>query len=470
MKNIIRFLIPAMLIISSPVYTQYITQDEFLSVLKQNHPISEKELLTSKIEQEEQNSLLGSQDWNIISSVDYSHEKPMIAFSGPERIDALSAKIGIERSFWNTGGRLSSSYSSGWANIKINPAFGFPSSFFQNRFDITYTHPLLKNKKGFLERLQFDLKKYDIDFAEIQALENIENFLAESAQKYLDWVYLDEQKKIIAERLKLSEEELVRIQRKREANLVDQADVLRAEDAVRIWKQNQVLVESLWKALQAELAVLSGNDDIYDSNPHHNLYNMDQLFPLDESISKIKTDSRLIGIINVRLSQLEFANRGFDEISKPDLSLITQFNIKRLDNSLGESLIMDKPDFLVGLQYSFPYENRKAKHKIIKTNMQISQLHKQKDELILALSSVLTNLHIQITELKNILELNQDQIKSAARRTEEELKLYNQGRGELTFVIQSRDNEQNAKLTYTGNALTYHKLMIEYKALMDQIN
>jgi hypothetical protein len=39
----------------------------------------------------------------------------------------------------------------------------------------------------------------------------------------------------------------------------------------------------------------------------------------------------------------------------------------------------------------------------------------------------------------------------------------------LTFVILSQDNEENAKFIYAQNALTYHKLTIQYNALMDQL-
>ena len=79
------------------------------------------------------------------------------------------------------------------------------------------------------------------------------------------------------------------------------------------------------------------------------------------------------------------------------------------------------------------------------------------------------NLLIQIKELEAVLDLNQEQIESAQQKTEEELRLYNQGRGQLTFVIQSRDNEENAKLTYAQNALLYHKLVLQYRALVDEL-
>ena len=76
---------------------------------------------------------------------------------------------------------------------------------------------------------------------------------------------------------------------------------------------------------------------------------------------------------------------------------------------------------------------------------------------------------IQKKELDATLSGILTEIESSKRKTAEELKLYNQGRGQLTFVIQSRDSEQNAGLTYAKNALTYQKLLLQYRALTDQL-
>ncbi|MCK4358602.1 MAG: TolC family protein [Candidatus Cloacimonetes bacterium] len=451
----------------SLLFSQTINLNEFLNQLQQTHPFFEKEKLTAQIEKEEQDSYLGAQDWNIISSTNFAHEEPAFAFMEPERTNSFSLTCGIERLFWRTGGRLSSSFSTNYANI--NPNYGYPDPFYQNQISITYIHPLLKNRNGFLDRLQYDLKQYDIDFSRVQALENLENFLTQSSEKFLGWVLQTELKKIVSDRLELSEEELARTRKKREANLVDQVDVIRAEDAVLISKQNLMLITSQWEAVQAELAVISQNNELYNLSPEYNLYELKEIIPLDKAISHLKENSRLIRIIDIRLKQLEFSRKGYAEDIKPDLSLVTAINIKNLNEKFGSSLIMDKPDAMVGLQYSFPLEKRTARSKIIKTNLKIRQLKEQLDDLTLNLVSALTNLHIQIKNLDKVLKLNQEQIESAKERTEEELKLYNQGRGDLTFVIMSRDNEQNAKLTYAQNSLMYHKLMLQYKALMDQI-
>jgi len=227
-------------------------------------------------------------------------------------------------------------------------------------------------------------------------------------------------------------------------------------------------LESQAKALQAELAELSQDQKIYNLRPEFDLYKVEELIPLENAVSQLRENSRILNSIRINLRKLEYARKGYEENIKPDLSLVAQFNTKRIDETFGKALEMDKPDALVGVQLSFPLDNLTSKSQVKTTNLQIAQLKKQLEEISLGLVSTLTNLHIQIVEMEKVLVLNQEQIESAREKTKEELKLYNQGRGSLTFVIQSRDSEQNAKLNYAQNALTYHKLLLQYHALMDQ--
>jgi outer membrane protein TolC len=94
--------------------------------------------------------------------------------------------------------------------------------------------PLLRNRGGQLDRLDYDLAAFDVDLAAVNATENQESFLLDVSMKYLDWVLADEQRRIARERLDLAEEELERTRRKRRSHLVEEADVLRAEDAVQV--------------------------------------------------------------------------------------------------------------------------------------------------------------------------------------------------------------------------------------------
>jgi hypothetical protein len=188
-------------IIAIPVQARKVTQDDFLNRLRETHPLFEKEKLTARIEEEARRSYLGAEDWNVISSFGYSHEEPTIAFSGPEKVDAFSLSGGIDRLFWKTGGRLSASFSATHANLELDPVFGFPDSYFENNLAISYSHPLMRNRGGFLDKHQYGLRRYNIDFSEVAAIENQEDFLAASAAKFLDWVSVSEQISIIRERL-----------------------------------------------------------------------------------------------------------------------------------------------------------------------------------------------------------------------------------------------------------------------------
>lgn len=371
MKTLRSALILAFVLTVAPsiMRAQTITQDEFLSQLRRAHPFFEKEKTTSLIEREAQNAYRGGEDWTIRSTLNFMHEEPALAFSGPEETNSLSFTAGAERAFWSTGGRLSASFTS--ASAGIRPTFGFNLPLYQNTIALSYVHPLLKNGGGALDRLPYDLKQFDLDLSEIEAAENMEEFLKRSAARFLTWVFLSEQEKIIAERLRLSEEERDRTQVKRKANLVDQADLFRAEDAVRMWKQNQALVRSQSKALQGELAVLAQNRELLTLSPSFDLYRIEELPPVEEETLRLQGQSRQLKALTIRTRQLERAKRGYEEAARPDLSIVARVNTKRLDESLGRSLQMNKPDALIGLQFSIPLENTTERSHATQTELQI---------------------------------------------------------------------------------------------------
>lgn len=446
-----------------------ITQNEFLDRLKKTHPLFVREKLASQVEEMRRQGYLGSRDWVIGSSVFYSHDEPIFAVAGPEKIDALSLNGGIEKALWSTGGRLSVTFSSAYADLKIDPFMGIPDSYFENYLSVSYAHPLLRNSGGSLDRLQYELAEFDVDLSYIMALETEEVFLAQSALKYLDWVLLVEQHRIVVERHRLSQEELSRTREKRKSNLIDEVDVIRAEDAERVAKQELILIESRTSALKAELAVLAQDSSLIALEPSYNLYETVNLPHWSDAAELIRGDSRLLQALDLQIKQQHLAGFGYKEQGRSDLSLITQVGLKNAEAFYGHSLAMDNPEIRLGLQLTFPLENTTAKANIVRTELVSRQLEKQVEEITIELSSAVANILTQASQLETVLRLNREQIESAERKTAEELKLYEQGRGELTFVIQSRDSEQAARLTYAVNALTYHKLLLQLQELTDQL-
>lgn len=452
------------------LFADTITQDEFLDQLKKTHPLFAREKLTTQIEEKKRQSYLGNQDLTIRSSAYYSHDEPIFAVAGPEKIDALSFSGGIEKAIWSTGGILSASFSSTYADLNIDPLMGIPDSYFENYLSITYSHPLLRNSGGSLDRLQYELAEFDVNLSQVISLEKEEAFLAQAASKYLDWVLLVEQHRIVVERHRLSEEELSRTREKRESNLIDEVDVIRAEDAVRVAKQELLLIESRSSALKAELAVLLQDSSLIAFEPSYDLFQTGNLPSWDDATDLIRGNSRLLKTLVLRIKQQQLMRSGYKEQGRNDLSLIAQAGLKNAEASYGSSLTMDIPEVRLGLQLSFPVGNTTAKANVARSDLVTQQLEKQIEELTLELSSAAASLLTQASQLETVLKLNREQIESAERKTAEELKLYEQGRGELTFVIQSRDSEQAARLTYAINALTYHKLLLRLQELTDRLH
>jgi outer membrane protein TolC len=139
------------------------------------------------------------------------------------------------------------------------------------------------------------------------------------------------------------------------------------------------------------------------------------------------------------------------------------------EDEFGESLVLDKPELMIGAEFRLPLGNRTAQTDIQVIDLQLRRLELESSQIAVDLEAGIRGLMIQIAELEDILALNVEQIESAGKKTKEEQRLYDQGRGELTFVIQSRDNEENAKLTYAQNAAAYQQMILQYRALVDEL-
>ena len=460
-----------MLFILQTGVTQTISLNEFLDAVQQTHPFFEKESLTVDIAIESQKRYLGDKNWIIESSPFLSYDdKSDIINSTYNKSKQIQLNGSLQKKFWKTGGQFKASYLSSYIDQENRTAFsGVPFKLFKQQLMFSYSHPLLKNKRGILDRLEYELASYTIDFSNIQSLENQENFLLNVGLSFLDWVFLEEQLKINKERLVLAEEELETAKEKFAARLVDKVDVLRQEDAHRIALQNVVLSQTQYHARQTELAVLVPSSNISNSEPLYDLYSIVNIEDAEQAINKLESNSRIVKSLGLLENQLRLKKDGFVNQGKAQLDLNLSSTLIEDDESYGKSLGIDNPSFTIGLNFKYPLGSKTSKADVKKTEKEILQLHSEKQNILLDLASSIKSLAIQIKEMEKILELNKSQIESATERTSEELIVYRQGRGDMTFVIQSQDNEANARLTYLNNSVNYHKLVLQYKSILDQL-
>lgn len=456
---------------------QSITLEGYLSLVRENHPLFARENLGPALEEAGREAALGARDLRLDFAPGYATSQPLPATAfTPERADQFRAVTSVQKALWGTGGRLSLAWTSNLLNQNIDeliiPGVGIVSSppeFYQHDLALAYTQPLLRNFRGSLDRLAYDLSGYTVDLAALRALENQEAFLLRMGSKFLQWVALGEQQAISAERLRLTRQQLEQVRSKRRANLVDEVDVLRSEDAGRIAEQGLLLVAAQVKAKGAELAVLARVPELAAQRPDYDLYARVDYGTTGELLAHLRDDSRLLALVATRRLQLERRHRGLEELTRPQLNLVVQLTLKSGNAALNNSLKFDKSDAGLILQFSYPLRNRGARADVRKSRLELRRNALESDEIMLDLEAGLRNLKIQIEELEKVMTLNEEQMETARRKTAAELERYNSGRGELTFVIQSQDNEMAARLAYARNAGSYHALGLQLRALTDDL-
>jgi outer membrane protein TolC len=470
-----------MMVLLCFVQAQTLRLDDFLTTVINSHPLFSYESLSVAVEQAAQERHRGDEDWVLTARPYYMHQEPVASGIGvPEELDVVSGDIAIERAFWRTGGRLALSWTSSYTDQSVEdiviPLFqdtivmsAGPSRLYAHKVYLMYTQPLLQNLGGTLDRLAYTIDQHAIDIAALQAQENKEQLLLDCAARFLDWALVSEQLRIARERLTLAEEQLQRTERRYQSNLVEKLDVLRSKDAVRMAEQSIVVLQSQYRAKQAELAVISGSAELYTMSPLYDLYTRVSLPDIEEAIEDLQERSVIIQALEQRRIQLEQLRQGYQETSRPQLYLTIGAGLQSGDEDFGESIALDKPDALVALDFRYPLKGRRAQSDITKTDLEINRVITQISAVHIEYETALRGLLIMIDDMEAVLALNQEQIQSAKAKTQEELRLYTQGRNYLAFVIQSRDSEQQAAMTYAENAATYHHLIMQYYALMDEL-
>jgi len=444
--------------------------EEYIGLVQENHPFFQKEELAVAVEQSKRETLLPRYEWSYSLMPQYTILDGQVGSEFLENLAQIATlEAGMQRGFAD-GRRMGFFVSTAYTWMQNPPVVPVPmeANTFQHGVEVSLSWPLKKNVEQ-LARLGYDVQEYTIKAKEVEILENQESFLVEPATLFIDWAYALELVDIYQQRLGLAEEQLATTNRMYRSNLIDKVDVLRAEDAIRLSQQAIFEYQSLAKSIQAVLATLSDTEGIYEDKPDFDFYSFVELPVPAEAAATGKANTRLKKPLLFLIEQLRYQSTAFGEREKATLDLFLEAGIFGPEDAFTDSLKIIHPQATIGLSYSpaTGVEQVEAERQFIST--QISQLEQEIEALEKTVETNVTSLLIQAVELEKIIELNKQLIESAEEKALEEARLYTQGRNMLTNVIQSRDSVQAQKAMLVDNFARYHRLIIQYRALMDQL-
>lgn len=453
--------------------TNGISMATYFDTLRERHPIFQLAATRTEIEMQRRASYRGAEDWVLGADFGVSRFQAVQGNESPSQVEQLSMGVGVDRAIWQTGGRIALRWDRHQSELEY-PAWQtaflpLDDRAYEQAVSLSYLHPLLKNRGGSLDRSDYEAAAFVVEFTSVNAREQEEQFLLSAGLVFVDWALLTEQARILAQRISLSDRQIQRIRKKRSANLVDRVDVLRAEDSRRDSEQQLALTQARLDSQRHQLAELAGETGWNRLKPDFNLY-ATQPLPARAALREyLSHHSRTAIAFELQSKELRRRKIAASEQTKSDLSLMLGVVLKGGGESSSDSFDPNREDASVGLRFTKPLGNRFAAHQWQKVKLQHHEVTLQRDHGLRDLQSRAVAVLNELQSIAALLNLNRRQIEAAKQTTQEEWRLYNQGRNDLATVILSQDREQLARFTYAQNAGRYQVLYLQLQSLLDAL-
>jgi len=452
--------------------------EEYLSRLQRTHPVFRQSELSVEVASRRVEELLPDySQWRfeIEPSYTYAGETQSQEFNADaSHTSALGARVSRDVA---TGGSLSFALESSYTSLIDQQLPGPPpvtedTQEYRTSVGVEYSQPLVRNLGDRFRRLQGDLAQYDVEAARLEATEQQEQFLLQASQLYLRWAEAvarqgawEEQLEIVQSRFQLTQEQ-------REANLVDAADLLQAEQATQRAEAALSAVEGEVQALRRRVEMLLGAEDDLVDTPEYELSSLPEIPPLEsgsEELGPTIDNARPLAQIDVRMAQAREERDRQDEQTQPAVALSGAARIAGANEEISGVVDSPSPELVVAGRISFGASYPGVADTLARVDAQLSQLEAQRQQVYLDLASRLSETRVRMASLRATVERFRGLLETTRRTAAAEEERYNQGRVPLSRLLDAQAAIQEARRSILQTALQYHLALQEHRAITDQL-
>lgn len=467
--NIIKVLI--LVLIASNVFSEALDFNTYLAEIKATHPVFESYKNDSEALTFDSKAAYEITDWKLNANTKYIKEDPVQpGVFTPIETENLNTSVELTRKLLNSGTDFSfelnqnnqSRLDNQIGNIDVE---FFPANFYQSGAFLKVKQDLFRNRDGTINKFAISQSKLFENSGSLNNTELAEKELLSFASDYIEWVRLYEQYLLIKNRLKLSQDQYDQMKRKRTSALITEADLFRAEQDLWTTKQSLYESEALYESKREELITNLNNKKF--TKPTFNFFKLPKI---EKEISSSKLKSlRVLKQLEISKS-LETLNKDLAvENSKHDLSLELGAGLQSGGVNSGSAYDYNQPSLFAGVSYTRALDQTKERN--TKTASELRELKQVKlyEKYKRDIEAGINSIRVLLKNLEKAILATKNQILAAGKRTIEERKLYEQGRGELNFVIQSSDSELSSKLQLVNLTGRYQQSYLSYRELIDDL-
>ena len=335
---------------------------------------------------------------------------------------------------------------------------------------ISLKQPLGSNFFGLVDRAQIKVTTLDVLNSDHQALNRIEQTLAQVQTVYWQLVLAYNELNIAREMLKKAERLQTVFEDKSKTGLMEEAEVYAAQANV-LNRQNTVntLTHKLL-LVKNDLLLLVHEEDLSLQIIPHDMFMVDEK-PVDTitSLKKaIKTNrDYLQAKNNVQAKGINLSMKNNELWPEIDLELSYAQNGLELDQGKAWENVSaeDNPELFLGISVNMPLENRSAKSRREKAELEkrssLLALKKTEHKLLVDITNgvdAVNNRREKIKLSKNIVELQKKKLAFEEKR-------FALGRSDSDILIRYQEDLLNARLALSQSLYEYEKVKIDLKLI-----
>jgi hypothetical protein len=451
--------------------------DTFLQVILDNNPGVQGILAQQAIAAGQLESSLGIDDPLLSSSGGLSRtEFEKITGFEADSSNNLELAVGVDRIFSSTGTRASVSYGNTYTDRSPALPSNLGATFHQPSLTLRLTQPLLDNAGGIQDRLNINLNKLELAFAQLDSREQLESYVTRLAALYLDWYQAFRETEIleVAWNRVREQEKLVKLKVRRQVAEVH--ELLRVQETVedyfsrwqqananylglarQIEKQMNRPAESQQQPTTVLVPVDPGNSGLFrpvtDSRPDY-----------------LATDSQLKAMLDNLKAQQEELLAARDNSRKADLDLSLAYRRHGADSDIVDAHTgdLDKNDYSVMLEYSYPLGNRSASGAFQSQLASKHQVAADTAQQLLDAEAALADLLAREEKLTEALAAADRKIGLAGRKLKKMQEFYLIGQLGLFELLQDATTQLESRLNRTRQYVQLQQIRLGIGELLDR--
>lgn len=467
-------------ILSHSSIAQELDLDSFIQTILKHNPGVQKILADNEIAAGNLEASLGIDDGVLSSSLNLSHTEPNgLLASEPNESDGTRLNLAYDRLFSDSGTRLSLAYGNQYTDR--DPGLStYGNQYYQTSFTVRLTQPLLKNMGGIQDRLNIELSQLNHKLALLSSKENLESYITQLANLYIDWYLASRELNISKEvyQQAIEQEKLTRTKVKRQVS--ESYELLRAqetrEDYYSRWQQAKGRFAGLTHKVryQMNLNALTQNSKIATNELRPLNPKDSQLLTPKQSANNVADyltkSSRLKNILETLQKQQLIILNAKNNSRKSDLNLSLGYTRHGVDDSFSDahSSNLNKDDYTLMLEYRYPLGNRAAKGNYQVQLVRKRQVEADTKQRLIDAESNLANLQAQEAQLVIALKSIDRKINIAIRKLKKEQRLYKIGRLDLFELLKDQTSQLESRLNRERLYTQLHILRLNIGELLDK--